>query len=74
MFTGNMSNADLYEACFKSHLKHGEQWGYATDVLHRSILGDSDISKIYFSKELHILNILITELAKAEDERAQWLV
>ena len=73
MFTRNMLTPELYEGCFASHLKHAERWGYETDVLHRSILGD-DVQKIYFSKELHILNVLITELAKPEEERAQWLV
>ena len=60
----------IFERALKSHIRHGEAWGYPTDVLRHSMLdGNSQYNKISYLQML-----LLNEMAKPYGERALWIV
>ena len=60
----------IFERALKSHIRHGEAWGYPTHVLRHSMLdGTSQYNKISYLQML-----LLTEMAKPHGERALWIV
>ena len=59
----------VYERAVDSHLKHGELWNIPTHVLRRDI-----VDRGYFNKPAFLLGLIITELTKPYDKRAEWIV
>ena len=70
----------LNEGTLQSHAEHARIWGYRDHVLTREIVGAGSIEgegewkKYIFSKILYILKILVLELEKPREERAEWIV
>ena len=59
---------DVYERALRSHDLHNEFHGYPMFVLRRQSLSE------FWSKPAFLLDLLLTELSKPEDERLGWLV
>lgn len=56
----------VFKRAIKSHIKHGEPWGYPTHVLRRQIFdGKSQYDKISYLQML-----LLNEMAKPYGQRA----
>ena len=70
--TTNLHNAydPVFERAFKSHIKHGESWGYPTHVLRRSMF-DGHSQYINIS---HLEMLLLNEMAKPYGQRAGWIL
>ena len=70
----------LNERALQSHAQHAELWGYGDRVLTREIVGAGEVegegvwNKYIFSKILYVLKIMIIELEKPREERAEWIV
>ncbi|KAF4554186.1 Hypothetical protein D9617_5g070630 [Elsinoe fawcettii] len=60
--------AAIYERALKTHIVHDRMHGYPLHVLRHGMLDD------VWSKPAYILNLLLRELAKPEQERLQWLL
>ena len=74
MLVGAQSN-DMYQRALASHLAHGEKWGYRSEILRRSILGQvGEWRDMAFTKMTHIMGLIISEMTKPEEERAKWVV
>lgn len=73
---------EMYERALKTHYAHGDRWGYSTHVLHQDIVGSTDagISRLgqwktgVFKKPLYLLSMVVNELAKPAEDRAEWIV
>jgi len=83
IFEDNGPEHDVYERALKLHLAHGERWGYTTHVLRQDIVGDAEENgrnikghwkSGVFKKPLYLLSVVINELAKPADERAEWIM
>ena len=60
----------VFERAIKSHIKHGEAWGYPTHVLRHSMFdGNSQYNKLSYLQML-----LLNEMAKPYGQRAGWIV
>lgn len=70
----------LNERTLQSHAEHAQRWGYGDHVLTREIVGAGAVEgegvwkKYIFSKILYILKIMIIELERPREERAEWIV
>ena len=70
----------LNERTLQSHARHAKLWGYGDRVLTREIVGAGEVegegvwNKYIFSKILYVLKIMIIELEKPREERAEWIV
>ena len=64
----------LYEKMLKTHAVHQRRWGYRTEVLRHFIRGHGQWENSIWSKPLFVLQLLIAELAKAEEDRSEWIV
>ena len=70
----------LNERTLQSHAEHASRWGYGNHVLTREIVGagaiegEGEWNTFIFSKLLYIMRIMIMELEKPRDERAEWIV
>lgn len=80
MLLGDQSN-NITERCIKTHLEHGDRWGYKTIVLRRDFMSfehengaNSGYPKLLWDKALHMLSLLLDELKKPDDVRAEWLM
>ena len=63
-------NDPVFERAIRTHIKHGEAWGYPTHVLRHPMLdGDSRYNKIAYLQML-----LLNEMAKPYGQRAGWIV
>lgn len=60
--------AATYERAVRTHEAHDRIHGYPLHVLRHGILDD------VWSKPAYILNLLLRELSRPEDERLQWLL
>ena len=61
------------ERAIKSHVRHGDVWGYPTHILRHSMLaGNSGYSQ--FNKLSFIQMLLLNEMAKPYGQRAGWIV
>lgn len=58
-----------YERALKTHVRHGERWGYPTDVL-RNYLVEND----FYNKPAYTMYLILEELAKPPGERAEWIL
>ena len=63
----------IYERAIKSHIRHGEIWGYPTDVLRHSML-DSGSGYSQYNKLAFVQMLLLNEMAKPFGQRAGWIV
>ena len=64
----------LNERTLQSHVDHAKRWGYGDYILRREIVGAGQWDKLIFSKLLHILTLIIEELKRPKEERAEWVV
>lgn len=56
-----------YEGAVESHLRHAKRQGYPVHVLR------NDIARGFWNKPTYLLSILVQELSKPVEERAQWI-
>ena len=68
------SFSGLNERTLQSHVDHAKRWGYEDHTLRREIVGAGQWDKFIFSKILHILDLIIGELKRPIEERAEWVV
>ena len=59
---------ELYEAAVASHGEHDRLHGYEMKVLREKIVNG------HWSKPTYLLSLLVQELAKGKDERAEWIM
>ena len=62
------------EKTLQSHVDHAIRWGYGDRILRREIVGAGQWDKFIFSKILHVLNLIIGELKRPKEERAEWVM
>ena len=68
MLFGGSSN-EIDEQSLNTHIEHGKRWGYPTEILRQNVIGSDNSLELCFSKPSYMLSILISEMAKPEDER-----
>ena len=73
MLAGDLETT-LFERMLATHEAHSKRWGYKTGLLRHFIRGHGDWYESIFSKPLYILQLLTTEIGKAEEERAEWIM
>lgn len=73
MLFGGSPN-DIDEQSLNTHIEHGKQWGYPTHILRQNVIDSDNWLEVCFSKPSYMLSLVISELAKPKDERADWLV
>ena len=64
----------LNERTLRSHTEHAKRWGYENHILRREIVGAGQWDKFIFSKILLLLKLIIKELERPREERAEWVV
>ena len=64
----------LNEKTLQSHIDHAERWGYEDHILRREIVGAGEWDKFIFCKILHVLDLIIRELKRPREDRAQWIM
>ena len=62
----------VYERAIKSHIRHGEIWGYPTHVLRHSML-DAGSGYSQYNKLVFVQMLLVNEMAKPFGQRAGWI-
>ena len=79
----NDSDQNVHEQVLKLHVAHGDRWNYTTHVLRHDLIqsveeddrsGEWNGNAGVFKKPLYLLSLVINELAKPSDERAEWIV
>ena len=70
----NATNDALDQRCMATHIDHGARWGYPTHILREDVRGKGHWVELLFSKPLYMLSVVVAEMAKSADERAEWLV
>ena len=63
----------IFERAIKSHIRHGEIWGYPTHVLRHSML-DAGSGYSQYNKLAFVQMLLLNEMAKPFGQRAGWIV
>ena len=62
----------VFERAIKSHIRHGDLWGYPTHILRYSMLeGSSGYSQ--FNKISFLQMLLLNEMAKPYGQRSGWI-
>lgn len=66
-----LPGADLphYERALKTHVRHGERWGYPTHVLRNFLVGNE-----FYNKPAYTIYLILGELGKPPSERAEWIL
>lgn len=59
---------ELYEAAVRTHEEHNALHGYELKVLRERIVGS------FWSKPAYLLSLVVSELAKPEAERKEWIM
>ena len=72
LFGGSPNEVD--DQSLNTHIEHGKRWGYPTHILRQNIIDSDNWLEFCFSKPSYMLSLVINEMAKPEDERAEWLV
>lgn len=68
-------NFDLmYERGLRTHIVHGEKWGYPTHFLRHDIVGKGEGGQGVYDKLLYLQTIMVNEMTKPFGKRAEWLV
>lgn len=57
-----------FERALRTHLRHGQKWGYPTDVLRDFLVQDK-----YYNKPAYTIYLIYNELTKPKGMRAEWL-
>ena len=71
LFEGDKDHLrNMYDRSVATHLKHGERWGMPTHVLRTNLVEEGS----YFNKPAWLLNLVMTEMAKPKNSRAEWIV
>lgn len=58
----------------QSHIEHANRWGYGNYILRREIVGAGQWDKYIFSKELLLLELIMGQLKRPREERAEWVM
>lgn len=58
----------LYERALRSHHVHNERHNYPMQVLREDVTGG------YWNKPSYLLSLIVQELAKSPEKRAEWLM
>ena len=82
ILNGEGPEHEVYERALKTHLAHAERWGYKTHILREDIVGSGKSGRDskghwqsgVFKKPLYLLSLVINELAKPREERAEWIM
>ena len=53
-----------------TQLTQERKWGYASHILKHDLSGKSDRIRLVLEKSVHVLSLLVSEMAKASHERA----
>lgn len=64
------------ERALRTHIEHGQKWGYPTHYLRQDIIGqheDSQSESVY-NKLLYLQTIMVNEMIKPFGRRSEWLV
>ena len=64
----------IFEPCMETHIDHGRKWGYPTHILKHDLSGKAGWIRLVLEKLLHVLSLLVSEMAKASYEQADWIV
>ena len=70
----------LNERTLQSHVEHAKRWGYGDHILTREVVGarqvegEGEWNRYIFSKILYILKLMVMELERPREERAEWIV
>lgn len=64
----------VFEPCVETHLAHARIWGYPTHILKHDLSRKAGWIRLVLEKSLHVLSLLVSEMAKASHERADWIV
>lgn len=64
----------IFEPSMETHLDHARKWGYPTHILKHDLSGKAGWIRLVLEKSLHVLSLLVSEMAKASHERADWIV
>lgn len=57
-----------FERALNTHLRHGDKWGYPTDVLR-----DFLVQNKYYNKPAYTIYLIYNELTKPRGMRAEWI-
>ena len=60
-----------HERCLETHIRHGERWGHPTLVLRQNLVPNFHSGA--FNKAAHLLNLIMGEMQKDADKRAEWI-
>lgn len=58
----------------QSHVDHANRWGYGNYILRREIVGAGQWDKFIFSKLLLLLELIMEQLKRPREERAEWVM
>ena len=61
-----------HERCLETHVRHGERWGHPTHVLRQNLVPGYHHGA--FNKPAHLLSIIMKEMTKDADKRAEWIL
>lgn len=64
----------IYERSIRTHIKHAERWGYVNHILREDIIGMGEWKVLVFGKLLYLQSIIVGELSRPAEERAEWIV
>lgn len=67
-------HSSVFEPCMQTHLEHARIWGYSTHILKHDLSGKAGWGRLVLERSLHVLSLLVSEMAKASHERADWIV
>ena len=67
-------HASVFGPCMETHLDHARQWGYPTHILRHDLSRKAGWIRLVLEKSLHVLSLMVSEMAKAAHERADWIV
>ena len=60
----------IYGKSVETHVRHGKRWGIPTHVLKHDLVKKGSL----FNKEAYLLTLILNELAKPENCRAEWIM
>lgn len=58
----------------QSHIDHANRWGYGNYILRREMVGAGQWDKFIFSKLLLLLELIMEQLKRPREERAEWVM
>lgn len=63
------ANLPHYERALRTHVRHGERWGYPTHVLRNFLVANE-----FYNKPAYTIYLILEELGKPASERAEWIL